>query len=44
MRRIRNPVTGRSYPVRQRKTSAATIENIKTLWKNKETNSGKRFW
>ncbi len=43
MRRIRNPVTGRSYPVRQRKTSAATIENIKTLWKN-EKNSGKRYW
>ena len=34
MRRIRNPVTGRSYPVRQRKTSAATIENIKTLIDN----------
>ena len=44
MRKAKNPITGRSYPITERKTSVATIENIKTLWKNKKTKSGKRYW
>lgn len=43
-RTIKNPITGKSYPVFERKTPKATLENIKTLWEPSERKSGKKYW
>ena len=41
---MKNPVTGKTYPIVERKTSEATQENIKTLWKPSKTKTGKKYW
>ena len=40
-KRIRNPVTGKYYAVRQKSTSAGTKGEIKGLWKNLQKKSKK---
>lgn len=43
-REIKNPVTGKTYKVIERKTSPSIIENIKTLWKTHRTKPRKIYW
>ena len=43
-REIKNPVTGKTYKVIERKTSPSIIENIRTLWKRDKTKARKRYW
>lgn len=43
-RTIKNPITGKSYTVVERKPSAATIEKIKWLWKEPRGKTRKIYW
>ena len=43
-RRIRNPVTGKYYEVRQRSTSSGTKGQIKGLWKSPKKKNKKKYW
>ncbi len=43
-KRIKNPVTGKYYQVRQKATSSGTKGQIKGLWKAQKKKSKKRYW